>query len=411
MAKKILTAILAAAMLICLAGCSDYVMTAEDLAKQKSIEGCWAADDSTGYNSYDENGNITQMLVVEFTSDFKHLLHICDLQEGYVMTYDPVDYSFEDEKFKVVVDGVASYARVSINEDGSTMRWITDDKTDLYQRVSKEAAIALGIPEYDPERWNTEATSEGENGDVSESSDGDTDSGAAEAASLEIQGKKASDELSELDPERKFTVGETVDFNLPYVIAEPENSDIIIYGAYAPDAKIFIEHDGIVDSFEQSWITPRSILPTAVYSDFDGDGEKELAVSYYVGSGTGVSVAELVFYEIRDGHFESRPYDPVGFLEDVVTADIDNEAHTVTFTLKTNGDSVSYDTAEDYPNGIEKIGWGSDIGYEFEGNDVILTAHPSVNLFYECMPKITAKVIYTDGVGFGLEDIAVDKEF
>ncbi len=120
-----------------------------------------------------------------------------------------------------------------------------------------------------------------------------------------------------------------------------------------------------------------------------------------------------MFYELRDGHFEAYPYDPVEFLEGVVTTDIDNEAHTVTFTLKPNGDSVSYDTAEDYPNGIEKIGWGSDIGYEFEGNDVILTAHPSVNLFYECMPKITAKVIYFDeaGVEFGLGDFTIDKEF
>lgn len=176
MSRKILTAVLAAAMLICTAGCSDYVMTAEDLEKQKSIEGYWAADDSTGYNSYDENGNIIGMIVVEFTEDFKYMLHNCYLEEGYVMTYDPVEYSFEDEKFKVMVDGVASYAKVSVSEDGKTMRWITDDKTDLYQRVTDEAAAALGIPEYDPERWNTETSAEDESG-VSESSGEDTDSG------------------------------------------------------------------------------------------------------------------------------------------------------------------------------------------------------------------------------------------
>lgn len=177
MLKKFLTAVLAAAMLICMAGCSDYVMTAEDLEKQKSIEGCWAADDSTGYNSYDENGNIVSMIVVEFTEDFKYMLHDCYLEEGYVMTYDPVEYSFEDEKFKVIVDGVASYAKVSVSEDGETMRWITDDKTDLYRRVSEEAAAALGIPEYDPENSNTEAISDSESENAPESSGEDTDSG------------------------------------------------------------------------------------------------------------------------------------------------------------------------------------------------------------------------------------------
>ncbi len=48
MAKKIFAAIVSAVMLICMAGCSDsYVMTEEDIAVQKSIEGCWLADAST----------------------------------------------------------------------------------------------------------------------------------------------------------------------------------------------------------------------------------------------------------------------------------------------------------------------------------------------------------------------------
>lgn len=154
MAKKILTAILAAAAAVCLAGCSkDYVMTAEDLAIQKSIVGYWAADDSTGANLYDDYGMLTAMMVVEFTDDFKSLTHICYLDEGYVMTYEPVSYTFEDEKFKVVVNGVASYAKISVNEDGSKMFWITNDRTDTYLRVSDEKANELSIPSYNPGTW------------------------------------------------------------------------------------------------------------------------------------------------------------------------------------------------------------------------------------------------------------------
>lgn len=432
MAKKILTAVLAAAMLMCLAGCSDYVMTAEDLAKQKSIEGCWAADDSTGYNDYDENGNITQMLVVEFTEDFKYMIHICDLEEGYVMTYDPIEYSFKDENFKVVVDGVASYARVSVNEDGSTMRWITDDKTDLYQRVSEEAAAALGIPEYDPESWNTEATSEDENGDVSESYEEDTDSGAAEAAKAAKAMTPAEPDPEEkdyhlldykLDPSVKFDIsGENSDFTKnPVVIAETEDGEIVLYGIYIDGTPfVYIErdgsviHDGMADIYERAWLTPRNILPQIMYSDIDSDGDKELAVSYYVGSGTGISVEELVIYEMTEGGYfaSGADFEAAAMLKSEIACDIDNLSHTATFKFLKSGESVSYDTSEDYPNGLESIEWGSSIGYEFDGNDIILTAYPSANyLSYEGMPKITAKVKYTDGVGFGLEDITVDKEF
>lgn len=170
MAKKILAAAVSAVMLICMAGCSgNYVMTEEDLAVQKSIEGLWLADDSTGYNLYDENGYFLLLTAVEFTSDYKYLRYECmpgdDLASGYVMTYDPVAYSFEDKMFRVDVDGVASYARVSVSEDGQTMFWITDEQTDRYIRLTDEQKIQLGIPAYDPAAWEeTETATESESG-------------------------------------------------------------------------------------------------------------------------------------------------------------------------------------------------------------------------------------------------------
>lgn len=160
MLKKIFALIAAAAMLICLSGCSDYVMTEEDLAVQKSIEGYWVADSSTGYNEFAEDGTLTLMTVVEFTDDFHYLLHKCLLNEGYALTYPPVAYSFEDQKFKVVTDGVPSYARLSVSDDGQAMQWYTDEKTDSYLRLSKEDAASFGIPEYSPEAWVTDENGE-----------------------------------------------------------------------------------------------------------------------------------------------------------------------------------------------------------------------------------------------------------
>lgn len=156
MLKKIFAVLLAAALTVCMAGCSGYVMTEEDLAIYKSIQGYWAADVSTGYNEFDGDGNLTAMTAVEFTDDFHYLMHVCLIDQGYALTYPPVKYSFEDKMFKVVTDGVASYAQLSVSEDGQTLYWHTDDKTDTYIRISKEDAAALGIPEYSAESWVTD---------------------------------------------------------------------------------------------------------------------------------------------------------------------------------------------------------------------------------------------------------------
>lgn len=158
MAQKILAAIFAAAVLLCTAGCSkEYTMTEKDLALQKSAEGFWKADDSTGYNQYDENGNFTTLTVVEFTNDFKYLLHYCmpgdDNADGYVATGSPIDYTIEKEYFKVVINGEASYAIVSFSDDGQTMYWKTDDATDIFHKLSDEEVTEYGITAYDPARW------------------------------------------------------------------------------------------------------------------------------------------------------------------------------------------------------------------------------------------------------------------
>lgn len=55
------------------------------------------------------------------------------------------------------------------------------------------------------------------------------------------------------------------------------------------------------ESYTYSWtgMTPRGIVPSMILQDFDGDGQAELAVILYVGSGTGISVSELHMLEIN----------------------------------------------------------------------------------------------------------------
>lgn len=196
MFKKITAAAVALIITVCIAGCSGgYVMTEEDLALQKKIEGYWVADTSTGYNQFDENGNLAVMIVIEFTDSYQYLMHQCFINEGYALSREPIAYSFEEEKFKVMVDGVATYAGVNFSEDGQTMYWITDEKTDTYLKISAEEAYEFGIPEYDPQMWTeTESVSGDSNTEsVQESVSGDSDT---ESVQESVSGSSDTESVS-----------------------------------------------------------------------------------------------------------------------------------------------------------------------------------------------------------------------
>ena len=170
-------AALAAVIAVSMAGCSkkEYVMTEEDLALQRSMVGFWAADYTTDYNEFDENGNLVMMVAVQFTDDFHYLMYNCypsDVSENYIITHEPVSYTIEEGKFKVNRNDKISYAGISISDDGSRMSWITDAKTDVYVRFSEEEAMKLGIPEYSAENWEAiKAAKETEESSVSENTE------------------------------------------------------------------------------------------------------------------------------------------------------------------------------------------------------------------------------------------------
>lgn len=194
MLKRILAAAAAAVIAASMSGCS-YTMTEEDLALQKSLVGYWAADNSTGYNEFDENGNLTMMTAVQFTDDFNYLLYYYypnvtgDPNEpSYVVTNPPISYTIEDGKFRVESGGKASYAGISITDGGYVMNWITDEKTDLYLRFSASEAASFGFPAYDPEYWkNAETASDisGEDGSEDGSQDGNEEAGGEETGGEE----------------------------------------------------------------------------------------------------------------------------------------------------------------------------------------------------------------------------------
>ncbi len=435
--KRIAAAVSALFIGAVLTGCSEYVMTAEDLAVQKQIEGYWVADYDTGYNYFDDDGKLFSMIVMEFTDDFHYLMHQCMVQQGYALTYPPVAYSFEELKFKAVSNGVTSYAAVEFSDDGQKMYWITDEKTDTYLRIDKEEAEELGIPEYDPKSWEESETVSGSDGsDSSESQSGsegsesvsetsesgsETDKNGASAAAMALIPAEPDpldflDIDYELDPSVEF--GSANYTETPVVIAETEDGEIVLYGIYIYGKLpiVFIEHDGVVDRYEQDWHTPRSIMPQVMHEDIDGDGEKELAVSYYVSSGTGRSVDELVIYEKgADGHFTGYTFaGPADILNEMLTAECDPENTSVIFNF--DGESYTHNFGEDFVY-IEEIlskqeeasfRFGDIVSYEFDGGRIRLNAGAGLlTMFYAA--DVTADVVYRDG-GFSFDNIAFDAD-
>jgi len=396
---------------------------------QRQLLGFWAADDSTGYNTYDENGTLSCMVVIEFTDDFHYLMYECMLNDEYSLTYEPVAYSIEDKRFRVEVDGLGALAAVTFSEDGQTMYWQSGNKTDIYLRMTEEKARELGIPEYNPAQW-TETESGTDNSDASGTSDtsdttADSDSSdgsdteaedgeAAEAAALTFT-EPASEDIeklvNKLDPSLKYRENrESINISeTPSVIAETEDGEVVLYGMYLDRYPlVFIEHDGVVDSFEQRWLTPRAILPQVMHEDIDGDGEKELAVSYYGGSGSGVAVMDLVIYErLANGHFSEYSFDAVNALEKAVEYSIDSDVHTLSFSAGDKSLNSEF-TDELYPEGIEEVHWGNDIEYELKDGKITLIAAPNASWHYEGMPCVTAQVVYAgDNADIEITDMSL----
>lgn len=80
------------------------------------------------------------------------------------------------------------------------------------------------------------------------------------------------------------------------ILAETPDGNAAFYGLpYSEDVHetALIRWGDSLAEFDWDFLTPRRFLPRMAIIDLDGDGEDELIVLTYVGSGTGVSIYEL----------------------------------------------------------------------------------------------------------------------
>lgn len=82
-------------------------------------------------------------------------------------------------------------------------------------------------------------------------------------------------------------------------VAELRSDDIAVYYEQETGRGLLRYGDALqaLDLGGRAITTPRLLMPVLYFEDFDGDGEKELAMIYNSGSGTGVSVWSLTVFE------------------------------------------------------------------------------------------------------------------
>jgi hypothetical protein len=122
------------------AGCSDSTAVEDAELNQKLIGG-WVPLDTSLYE-YDEDGNITSYPVYEFTGSVTKA-HI--VGSPYVSSYVVNEYEIKDGKYKVIVDGVAQYAKIGFTDEGN-MLWYTDDEVTEFRPLTEDEIIENGIP-------------------------------------------------------------------------------------------------------------------------------------------------------------------------------------------------------------------------------------------------------------------------
>ncbi|WFR58497.1 M56 family metallopeptidase [Anaerocolumna sp. AGMB13025] len=121
------------------------------------------------------------------------------------------------------------------------------------------------------------------------------------------------------------------------LLAELPSDHIRLYGYNDRDfggVGVILQVKDKLLTFDWLYLTPRLILPTMNYFDYDNDKVKELAISCYVASGTGFAIEQLYLLEPTDmDSFIPTPFlaaDYISQLEKRITYQYDKDTKTIT---------------------------------------------------------------------------------
>lgn len=189
------------------------------------------------------------------------------------------------------------------------------------------------------------------------------------------------------------------------LLASIPNDSIYLYGCRQG---VILRFNEYYNFFAWDYITPMGILPVMYYADYNGDGQKEIAISIHLGTDTGVSIDSLYLVELKsDGamqafEFTSKEY--ITQLENCITFKYDNIDSMLQFYI--NGEKVGNkinisEMTEDLGE-FREICFGQQICFSITNDAIVMSVTPELYLgtmgapTYDFMPNISAKVIFED---------------
>lgn len=167
---------------------------------------------------------------------------------------------------------------------------------------------------------------------------------------------------------------------------------------------------------EYDWLymTPRGIEPRLLLYDFDDDGVEELAISLYIGSGTGISISDLRMVELDGDAFADYRFDPEQYISQIHEA-------TAVRTFMRDGELIAELTVasdvytvslkdyqgEEFGKVGERLIFGDIANFDFEDNQIKASFGVGISVESFVQPEyigtLEANVAYEKGV-FQLKD-------
>lgn len=207
-------------------------------------------------------------------------------------------------------------------------------------------------------------------------------------------------------------------FSEEYVLlSQAADKDAALYGLCGGGAMVLRAGEEIYP-VSLYWTSPQMRIPELYVSDYDGDGKEEYAIYTLMGTGTGVSVAQLYMVETDGEDFAIREFE---------YADILRQLERITYTWDEEYEQVQVSVDGVYQTWIlagkylkeedlhfESLSWGDILGFvERDGQWYLsgkagITPQEWATPSYSCGMNFLSTVSYSEDGSFTLGEIRVE---
>jgi len=251
---------------------------------------------------------------------------------------------------------------------------------------------------------------------------------SSKCASLDESATSIEQESTDKTDEYGVMIGAETSLSRFPLYAMIKEENIYLYGVNGINGRgmvLFIDGQGTY--FDWPCPTPRRIMPQLSYFDYDGDGEKELAVILYTGSGTGIAKMNLYMLKINRNESDYITYNITyeeyslesnrsgtgsnltDWFNKQITAQYAEDNKSVVITFDGTDYIVEMDRNASDLGSLNSVEYGDIVEFKFtEENEIVVSIKIGLNVeraagpYYVC--AIEANVVF-DGSGLSLSDL------